>query len=94
MLTSVLLYHYHADYTAKDLLALYTFSGGVAKYVQLFMAPYEELDLTQWFTFIFTSNKEDLNTIIEKYPLMKQKYEIIDAAMREGLGKGINEILK
>ncbi len=63
-------------------------------WMEMFMAPYEEMDLTQWFTFIFTSNKEDLNAIIEKYPLMKQKFEIIDAAMREGLGKGIDEILK
>ncbi len=32
-----ILSYYHADYTSEDLLALYTFSGGVAKYVQLFM---------------------------------------------------------
>lgn len=28
---------YHSDYSPDDLLALYTFTGGVAKYVQLFM---------------------------------------------------------
>lgn len=30
-----ILMEYHSDYTAEDLLALYSFTGGVAKYVQL-----------------------------------------------------------
>ena len=32
-----ILAEHHPDYTAEDLLALYTFTGGVAKYVQLLM---------------------------------------------------------
>ena len=32
-----ILSEYHPDYTAEDLLALYTFTGGVAKYVELLM---------------------------------------------------------
>ena len=32
-----ILFEYYPKYTAEDLLALYTFTGGVAKYVQLFM---------------------------------------------------------
>lgn len=31
------LYDHHPEYTPEDLLALYSFTGGVAKYIQLFM---------------------------------------------------------
>lgn len=63
-------------------------------WMEMFMAPYEKVDYFQWLNFISVTGEEELQDILSEYPLMKEKFDILDAAVRDGLGMSIKELLK
>lgn len=45
--------------------------------------PDKNLDVLQWIKFILGTSKSEIDEICNKYPIMKQKYEILSAAMAD-----------
>lgn len=45
------------------------------------VAPREELDLQQWMSFIFEKKSAEMKEICDKYPKMKEKYELLRQSM-------------
>lgn len=71
--TSVLkdvLSEYRSDYTSEDLLSLYLYTGGVAKYVEL-LTDYHQLDAQQMLDFIIAQDSpfidEGKNLLVEEF---------------------------
>lgn len=56
------------------------------------MTPYAELDLEQWLNFIFAKTPDEIKAITDKYPKMKQKYDLLRVGMLECGGFDIGKM--
>lgn len=61
-------------------------------YNNIIKAPDDALDLKQWMCFIFEKTSAEMHEICSKYPKMKQKYEILRAAMIKCSGFDISSL--
>ena len=46
----------------------------------LLFIPSQEMDIQQYFQFLFSSTKEELDELMEEYPLVEQKYLLLQDA--------------
>lgn len=46
-------------------------------------APSKDIDVSQWLEFIFRVTKAERDALLETYPLMKKKYDILKEAMKQ-----------
>ena len=51
----------------------------------LLFIPSQEMDIQQYFQFLFSSTKEELDELMEEYPLVEQKYLLLQDAIQQQL---------
>ena len=51
----------------------------------LLFIPSQEMDVQQYFQFLFSSTKEELDELMEEYPLVEQKYLLLQDAIQKQL---------
>lgn len=55
-------------------------------------APSKSIDIMQWLEFIFGTTLEERGVLLEKYPLMEKKYQILQEAMKRLDGFDITKL--
>ena len=55
-------------------------------------APNKSIDISQWLEFVFGTTMEEREALLEEYPLMKKKYEILQGAMKKCGGFDISKL--
>ena len=51
----------------------------------LLFIPSQEMDIQQYFQFLFSSTQEELDELMEEYPLVEQKYLLLQDAIQQQL---------
>ena len=55
-------------------------------------APNKSIDVSQWLEFVFRVTPGERDMLLEKYPLMKKKYRILQEAMKQCDGFDISNL--
>ena len=55
-------------------------------------APNKSIDIMQWLEFIFSTTIQEREMLLETYPLMKKKYEILQETMKKYDGFDITKL--
>ncbi|MEI3421398.1 MAG: hypothetical protein V8R91_10345 [Butyricimonas faecihominis] len=55
-------------------------------------APNKSIDIMQWLEFIFSQADARTRNVIQNYPLMKKKYEILQETMKKYDGFDITKL--
>lgn len=93
-----IMYNYRPEYTNDDLLALYTFTGGVPKYIELF-CDNDSLSVDEMISFMIRENSsfidEGKNLLIEEFGKNYATYFSILSAISGGINTqpGIEAVL-